>query len=346
MEKDTHGKRVALVAGVTGIVGLSLAELLVGTATTEERPDWRVYGVARRPRPSWFTPHIAAFLQCDLLDQEQTLATLSPLTDITHLFFTTWTNRVTEEANVEANSSMLRNTLDALLPHATGLRHVSLLTGTKHYLGSFDTLLAPTSAFTRTPQLRMFREDGPRLPGPNFYYSQEDILLAAASSGQFTWNVHRAATIIGVSPIAFVNVAFFLASYAVMCKEEGIPFRFPGDRISWESHTEFTDTYLIAEQQIWAATHHLAHNQAFNVSNGDVAPWTALWPAIASFFDLEVPAYTGEPMRLANAMQGKAHVWESIVCVPLQASPYTLGENLCGVVSPRFELAFSSTLSH
>ncbi|MCO5598468.1 hypothetical protein L7F22_052565 [Adiantum nelumboides] len=175
----------------------------------------------------------------------------------------------------------------------------------------------------------MFHEDEPRLPGPNFYYSQEDILLAAvaASSGRLTWNVHRSATIIGVSPIALVNVAFFLASYALMCKEEGVPFRFPGDRISWESHTEFTDTYLIAGQQIWAATHHVAHNQAFNVSNGDVAPWTSLWPAIASFFDLEVPAYTGEPVRLADAMQGKAHVWETIVSrYKLHPTPW---ESIC-----------------
>ncbi|MCO5598469.1 hypothetical protein L7F22_052566 [Adiantum nelumboides] len=121
MEKDNRGVRVALVAGVTGIVGLSFAELLVGTTTNEGHPGWRVYGVARRPRASWFKPHIAAYLQCNLLNRDQTLATLSPLADITHLFFTTWTNCGKEEANVEANSSMLCNTLDDLLLHATGL---------------------------------------------------------------------------------------------------------------------------------------------------------------------------------------------------------------------------------
>ncbi|MCO5594481.1 hypothetical protein L7F22_048512 [Adiantum nelumboides] len=311
VKNESCGERVALVAGVTGIVGLRLAELMVGTD-----PGWaRVYGVARRPKPSWFKPRIAGYLQCDLLDREQTLATLSPLTDVTHLFFTTVTIRDTEEENVQANGSMLRNTLDALLSKGGGLRHVSLLTGAKQYLGSFESMLA-TGGCTRisSSSLPIYCEDEPRLSAPNFYYEQEDILTATAASTQLTWSVHRASVIIGVSPVSFVNVAFYLAAYALICKKEGLPFRFCGDRVCWESHTEFVDSHLVAKHLIWAATHPVAHNQAFNITNGDMVPWITLWPTIASFFNLEMPPpYTGKPLCLVDALRDKAHVWDNIV---------------------------------
>ncbi|WMV50998.1 hypothetical protein MTR67_044383, partial [Solanum verrucosum] len=55
---------VALIIGVTGIVGNSLAEIL-------PRPDtpggpWKVYGVARRPRPLWNVDHPIEYIQCDI----------------------------------------------------------------------------------------------------------------------------------------------------------------------------------------------------------------------------------------------------------------------------------------
>ena len=54
-EEDHEAPRsyqsVGLVIGVTGIVGNSLAEILP-LSDTPGGP-WKVYGVARRPRPNW-----------------------------------------------------------------------------------------------------------------------------------------------------------------------------------------------------------------------------------------------------------------------------------------------------
>ncbi|MCI62640.1 progesterone 5-beta-reductase, partial [Trifolium medium] len=66
---------------------------------------------------------------------------------------------------------MLKNVLDAVIPNAPNLRHVSLQTGGKHYLGPFDLIGKIKS---HEPP---FTEDLPRLDAPNFYYTQEDILF-------------------------------------------------------------------------------------------------------------------------------------------------------------------------
>ncbi|PRQ22797.1 putative oxidoreductase [Rosa chinensis] len=75
---------VALVLGVTGLVGNSLAEILP-LPDTPGGP-WKVYGVARRPRPQWNADHPIQYIQCDLSDSTQTEAELSQLTDVTHIF--------------------------------------------------------------------------------------------------------------------------------------------------------------------------------------------------------------------------------------------------------------------
>ena len=58
----------------------------------------------------------------------------TPLTDITHVFYVAWSPRATEAENREANSAMLRNVLSVVVPNCAALAHVSLQTGTKHYL--------------------------------------------------------------------------------------------------------------------------------------------------------------------------------------------------------------------
>ncbi|KDO36382.1 hypothetical protein CISIN_1g046987mg, partial [Citrus sinensis] len=102
-------RNVGLVIGVTGILGNSLAEIL-------PRPDtpggpWKVYGVARRPRPHWNADHPIEYIQCDVSDPQQTQTKLSQLTDVTHIFYTTWASSPTEVENCQINGAMLRNVL-------------------------------------------------------------------------------------------------------------------------------------------------------------------------------------------------------------------------------------------
>ncbi|KAG0476556.1 hypothetical protein HPP92_013397 [Vanilla planifolia] len=193
----TFGKypSVGLVIGSTGIVGMSLVDILP-LIDTPGGP-WKVYAVSRRPRPSWLPAIPESFpvqhILCDVSNPDDVMAKLSPLTDVTHLFYVTWTDRQSESENITANGAMLRNVLAAILPSAPNFQHVCLQTGRKHYIGGFDSYGKLT--FHEPP----FHEDLPRLPSPNFYYAQEDALLESLRprEGAVSWSVHRPTHIFG-----------------------------------------------------------------------------------------------------------------------------------------------------
>ncbi len=298
--------KVALIVGVTGIVGNTLADQLA----EDNAPGgpWKVYGLARRPKPDWLNQSNLIYIQCNLLEREQTLAKLSPLHDVTHIFYVTWVNRDTEEESCEANGGMLRNIVDGLLPNAKQLQHIVLQTGEKHYAGPFEYF-----GKLSIPYLP-FREDSPRLPCPNFYYTLEDIVFDTVKQKQgLTYSIHRPNVIFGFTAGSLMNVVGTLAVYASICKYEGKPLIFPGNRVCWEQFFDASDASLIAEQEIWACLDPKAKNQAFNISNGDVYTWKRLWYLLAETYELQVPEYKGEPTSLSEMMKGKEQVWDKIV---------------------------------
>ncbi|KAG0478218.1 hypothetical protein HPP92_012937 [Vanilla planifolia] len=235
----------------------------------------------------------------------------SPLLDVTHLFYVTWTDRQSESENITANGAMLRNVLAAILPSAPNFQHFCLQTGRKHYIGGFDSYGKLT--FHEPP----FHEDLPRLPSPNFYYAQEDALLESLRprEGAVSWSVHRPTHIFGFSPSSRMNLVGTLCVYATLCKREREPLRWPGNRIIWEGFSDASDADLIAEQHIWAAVDPYAKNEAFNCSNGDVFKWKHFWKILAGQFGVEAVGYRGEEGRfkLEEAMKGKDELWEQIV---------------------------------
>jgi nucleoside-diphosphate-sugar epimerase len=298
--------KVALIAGVTGIVGNTLADQLA----EEDAPGgpWKVYGLARRPKPDWLNQSNLIYIQCNLLEREQTLAKLSPLHDVTHIFYVTWVNRDAEEESCEANGGMLRNVIDALLPNAKQLQHIVLQTGGKHYTGPFA--YAGKLEIPDAP----FKEDSPRLPCPNFYHTQEDIVFDTVKQKQgLTYSVHRPTVIFGFTAGNLMNMVCTLAVYASICKYEGKPLIFPGNRVCWAQLFDASDASLIAEQEIWACLDPKAKNQAFNSSNGDVFIWKRLWYLLAEKYELQVQEYKGEPTSLSEMMKGKEQVWDKIV---------------------------------
>ncbi|XP_019701869.1 3-oxo-Delta(4,5)-steroid 5-beta-reductase isoform X2 [Elaeis guineensis] len=304
---------VGLVIGVTGIVGNSLAEILP-LSDTPGGP-WKVYGVSRRPLSVSFRPLTEGLavehIQCDVSDPDDALAKLSPLTDVTHVFYVAWANRIVEAENREVNSALLRNVLAAVLPNAPNLQHVCLQTGRKHYLGSFESL---GKVKAHEPP---FREDLPRLDCPNFYYDLEDILFEemAKRDGTVTWSIHRPTTIFGFSTYSLMNLVGSLCAYAAICRREGAPLKWPGSRVVWEDFSDASDADMIAEHQIWAAIDPYAKNEAFNCSNGDLFKWKHLWPLLAREFGVEWVGYEGEEQRfkLVDAMKEKEGLWEEIV---------------------------------
>ncbi|KAL6982986.1 mitochondrial peripheral inner membrane protein [Sarracenia purpurea var. burkii] len=314
IEEDDRPKSfqsVGLILGVTGIVGNSLAEILP-LSDTPGGP-WKVYGVARRPRPSWNADHPVEYIQCDISDATDALAKLSPLTDVTHIFYVTWTNRSKEVENCEANGAMLRNVLTAVIPNAPNLRHICLQTGLKHYVGPFEYFRTAEYQAHEPP----YTEDMPRLNVPNFYYTQEDILFEeTAKKEDLSWSVHRPPAIFGFSPLSMMNIVGTLCAYAAICKHENKPLKFPGSKAAWNSYYVAADADLIAEQHIWAVVDPNAKNEAFNCSNGDVFKWKHLWKDLAEEFGVEYVGFEeGESpaATLAEMMKDKGPVWDEIV---------------------------------
>jgi nucleoside-diphosphate-sugar epimerase len=286
--------RTALVVGATGIVGLNLAQHLV------DQPDWRVYGLARSPSTGGRVEAIAA----DLLKPETLPSALKGI-EPTHVFLTTWLRQPTEAENIKINASMVRNLLQSL-SRTGSVRHVALVTGLKHYLGPFESY--GKGKLPTTP----FREEQGRLDVDNFYYAQEDEVFAAAERGGFTWTVHRPHTVIGYAVGNAMNMGVTLATYAVICRETGRPFLFPGSAVQWNSLTDMTDARLLARHLQWASTTPAANNEAFNVVNGDVFRWSWMWEKIARSFGVAAAEFPGEGTPLELQLAGAAPIWAGI----------------------------------
>jgi nucleoside-diphosphate-sugar epimerase len=292
--------RVALIAGSTGIVGGNLGALLL-------EQGWTVYGLARKPSSAGGLIPVAA----DLRDRNAVVVALADITP-THVFFCTWLRQPTEAENVTVNGEMIDNLFVAL--RGKPLQHAALVTGTKHYLGPFESYGHNAA---ETP----FRENGPRLPGLNFYYTQEDVLFREAAAGGFAWTVHRPHTIVGYAHGNAMNMGQTLAVYAALCREKGESFIFPGSQEQWNALTDVTDARVLAQQLSWAATTPAAHGQAYNISNGDIFRWRWLWPQIAAYFGVE---WQGPPadrtFPLEPRMNDAAQSWRAI------AAKYGLAE--------------------
>ncbi len=288
-------QKKALVVGVSGITGSNLAETLLAH-------DWTVYGLARNPGtgPDGLIPVAADLLNLDSLNTA--LAAVSP----THVFITSWMRNDTEAENIRVNSLMVRNLLTAVSPKKT-VQHVALVTGLKHYLGPFEAY-AKAGTLPLTP----VREEHPRLTIENFYYAQEDEVYAAAERDGFTWSIHRPHTVIGKAVGNMMNMGTTLAVYASICKETGRPFQFPGSAAQWNGISDVTDARLLAQHMLWAATTEAAHNQAFNVANGDVFRWNWLWLQLANWFGIEARGFDGIIRPLEAELAHDGALWAAI----------------------------------
>lgn len=297
----SNSERTALVVGSTGITGGNLATHLASRG-------WKVLGLARNPAQTPGIQPIAA----DLRD-EQSVRDALVGGNVTHVFLCTWLRHDTEAENVRVNGAMVRHLFKALESDEQ-LVHAALVTGTKQYLGPFE-------AYGQTTAETPFREDTPRLPGENFYYTQEDIVFAAAEKQGFGWSVHRPHSLIGYALGNAMNMGVTLAVYATICRETGQPFIFPGSRFQWNALTDVTDVQLLAEHVEWASTTPAARNQAFNVVNGDIFRWRWLWPLLAAYFDVTAVEPPIDRAPLQPRMADIQSVWQNI------AAKYALRES-------------------
>ena len=259
-------KKVALVAGASGIVGRGLVEHLANLE------GWGVIGLARQAPAD---ERRARFLAVDLLNAQECKAKLGGLAEVTHLFYAAYQERSTEGEQVAVNGAMLRNLVSAIEVAAPELEHVCLIEGVKAYGCQFGPYKTPA------------RETDPRHLPPNFYYDQEDFLRDQQRGKAWAWSALRPSLVCGPGVGHPMNFVMAVAVYASISRELGLPLWFPGTRGAYTPLSEATDAVQLARAAVWAATESRCANQIFNITNGDYFRWEHLWPRIAGFFGME-----------------------------------------------------------
>ncbi len=267
------GRKTVLVAGATGLVGYAAVKHFAGLR------DIDVIAVSRRPLAGAHVRQLAL----DLTDAAACKAAANALQDVTHLVYAAlfelpgliegWRN----DQQIATNDRMLRNLLVPLLQSARGLRHVTLLQGTKAY----GVHVRPLSVPAREGRSEM-REQ------PNFYWAQEDYLRAAqigqtppgrSKAGQgWHFTILRPVLVVGEAIGGAMNLIPALGAHAAVMRERGPILPYPGGA---ERVGQAVDADLLARAIAWAGEALVARGETFNVTNGDVFSWPNIWPTIA-----------------------------------------------------------------
>jgi nucleoside-diphosphate-sugar epimerase len=257
------GRKTVLVAGATGLVGYAALKHFARAADTD------VIAVSRRPPPGLGVRHIAL----NLTNPAACRAAADAWRDVTHLVYAAlfelpgliegWRN----DQQIATNDRMLRNLLGPLLKAAPGLRHVTLLQGTKAY----GVHVRPLAVPAREGRSEM-REQ------PNFYWAQEDYLRAVQSDSDWTFTILRPVLIVGEAIGGAMNLIPALGAHAAVMRERGPILPYPGGA---ERVSQAVDADLLARAIAWAGETPAARNETFNVTNGDVFTWPNVWPTIA-----------------------------------------------------------------
>ena len=289
-------ERAALVIGATGVTGTPTVEelLLAG---------WPVYAISRRlPMlrsgvPTAKLRHIAL----DLSHAAASESTLAGLGDVTHLFY------CGNDPSPAVRLDLMRHVIGAVEAHAKGLVNVHLMQGTKYYgchLGPF-----------RVPA----RESDPRVPGADFYYSEEDLVRGRQRGRSWTWTAVRPHSVCGYARGNPLNLAVALAIYGTLQCALGGKWSFPASQACFDARFNVVDSELLARAAIWCSTTPACGNQAFNVNNGDVFRWRDIWPRLAPFFGLEADGPL--PQRLPEFLGTHERTWREL-SAPHRLAPF------------------------
>ena len=284
-----------LVAGASGVVGYSAVKHFAAV------PGCEVVGLSRRVP---LDLDGATLVSVDLNDADACREAVRSHRDVTHLVYAALFEKPglvagwRERDQMETNLRMFANLLDPLVEEAGALEHVTLLQGTKAYGGHVATVPIPS------------REVSPRHAHENFYFLQEDHLLAQHErrGGAWSWTILRPQVILGESLGSNMNLIPALAAYGAVLHEAGEPLHFPGGE---RSVIEVVSADLLARAIGWAGSTVEARNEIFNVTNGDVLVWRDAWPVVAEALGMEPGA--DRPMALAEEMPRRAAEWEAIV---------------------------------
>ncbi|MDY7105083.1 MAG: NAD-dependent epimerase/dehydratase family protein [Actinomycetota bacterium] len=299
------GRGRVLVVGASGLVGRAAVERFAAAG-------WDVVAMSRR-RPTGLdgVEHRAV----DLTDADECAAAVADLADVTHVVYAAVAERPglfegwVDDELIERNATMAANLFDPLVDAAPGLRHVSLLHGTKAY-GLHHPSLRDHSIDLP------LRERMPVRPHPNFYFRQEQHLRSLRDRGAtFSLTMFRPTFVYGTAAGVNMNPLLAIAVYGAILRELGEPLHFPG--AAPDLLREAVDASLLADALVWAADvadgQHgdAVDGEAFNVTNGDLFTWTGAWPMIADALGMAVGE--ARPTLLTTWLAEHADVWASMV---------------------------------
>jgi nucleoside-diphosphate-sugar epimerase len=298
-----------LVAGASGLIGAACVEAFA-------RDGWDVLAVSRRV-PETEPGVVFEHVPLDLTDAAAVSTAAGRLATVTHVVYAAVFEKPglvrgwRDADQMQTNLAMLRALTGAL--ENVPVRHVTLLQGTKAYGVHRHPIRVPA------------RERHPRDDHENFYWLQEDHLRAVAAARGFGWTILRPQLVVGPTYGVAMNLPPVIGAYAAVCREEGLPFGFPGGA---PYVTEAVDVRLVAKAALWAATSPAARDEHFNLTNGEVFGWRDLWPSLAEELGVEPGPET--PRRLAEFLPEHAGTWDRVVAKyglkPL-ALPELLGES-------------------
>jgi len=282
-----------LVTGASGLVGTAAVDAFLNAG-------WEVIAVSRR-RPEVFSSRPYTHLAVDLQDPAACREAFGALPQVSHVVYAAVHEKPgliagwRDPEQMAANLAMIGNVIEPLA-RAGGLRHVSVLQGTKAYGVHLHPIRIPA------------REREPRDDHPNSYWFQEDYIREKAGQYGFGWTIFRPAIVLGPNVGVAMNTVPVIGIYAAVCRAEGRPFCYPG-HISFPR--EAVDARLIGDAAVWAAGNPRAWGEHYNLTNGEVFSWRDLWPSLAEFLGVE----TGpdRPLRLAEYLPSRAALWDDIV---------------------------------
>lgn len=289
MEREA---RTVLILGALGLLGRAAVAHFVARG-------WTVIGVARRA-PDFASP--ARFVSLDLQDADACRGRAADFAGVTHVVYAALYEKLDlvrgwrDRDQIETNRRMLENAF-AALAEARGLRHVTLLQGTKAYGIHVEPVPVPA------------KERWPRHEHENFYWEQEDWLRERQRrDGSWNFTILRPQAVLGHAVGSPMNIVAAIGAYAAIMRELGGPFAWPG---GGRFVTSLTDSSLFAEALEWAGTTPQCGGETYNITNGDVIVWQDLWPSLAAACGVDAGEVA--PVSLAETMPQHARVWDSIV---------------------------------
>ncbi|KAJ6007829.1 hypothetical protein N7540_011805 [Penicillium herquei] len=252
----------AIVAGANGISGSHLMRVLC-----ESPKRWtKIYALCRRPPPGdW--PAQVEHVSIDLLQDPEVVGAQMKERGVKaeYAFFFAYIQAKPEgegsiwsaaDELVRINTLLLNNFLEGLALTKALPKRILLQLGAKYY----GVHLGPAAV----PQ----EETDPRvLLEPNFYYTQEDCLRAAAD--------------------AAMNICLPIAIYATIQKHLGKSLDYPSDLAAWEANQTMSSAHLKSYLTEWVVLTNGTEKEQFNAGDDCPFTWGKFWPKLAALYSLE-----------------------------------------------------------